>query len=96
MNHLAQAQIALERVEAALTTIPKGSRPVIPKSIGQFLKDYMLGLISDINDMLHDVQGRKSLPVKRKIIRSLGALVRHIGPGVTNVAPQVSNKLCMW
>ena len=49
----------------------------------------MLGLISDINDMLQDVQGKKSVTVKRKILRSLGALVSEIGPAVHNVAPQV-------
>lgn len=49
----------------------------------------MLGLISDINDMLQDVQGKKSVTVKRKILRSLGALVSEIGPAINNVAPQV-------
>ena len=39
--------------------------------------------------MLQDVQGKKSVTVKRKILRSLGALVSEIGPAVHNVAPQV-------
>jgi serine/threonine-protein kinase ATR len=54
-----------------------------------FLKTYMLGLISDINDMLQDVQGKKSVNMKRKILRSLGALVQQIGPMISHVSPQV-------
>lgn len=51
----------------------------------------MLGLISDINDMLQDVQGKKPVEIKRKILRSLGALVGQIGPIINNVSPQVSS-----
>ncbi len=54
-----------------------------------FLKTYMLGLISDINDMLQDVQGKKSVVTKQKILRSLGALVQQIGPMINHVSPQV-------
>lgn len=49
----------------------------------------MLGLISDINDMLQDVQGKKSVDTKKKILRSLGALVQQIGPMINHVSPQV-------
>lgn len=41
--------------------------------------------------MLQDVQGKKTVAMKRQIIRSLGALVSTIGPAVSNVAPQVSD-----
>lgn len=49
----------------------------------------MLGVISEINDMLQDVQGKKSVDMKRRIIRSLGALVELIGHPIHNVSPQV-------
>ena len=49
----------------------------------------MLGVISHMNDMLQDVQGKKSMTCKRQILRSLGALVGQVGPAISNVAPQV-------
>jgi hypothetical protein len=49
----------------------------------------MLGVVSNINEMLQDVQGKKSMSIKRQILRSFGALVIHIGPAINNVAPQV-------
>jgi serine/threonine-protein kinase ATR len=49
----------------------------------------MLGVISNINEMLQDVQGKKTMSSKRQILRSLGALVTHIGPAISSVAPQV-------
>jgi UME (NUC010) domain len=82
-----QGVAALKKVERALAT--GKSRTLPPVHLGTFLKTYMLGLISDINDMLQDVQGKKSVTVKRKILRSLGALVSEIGPAINNVAPQV-------
>ncbi|KAJ4479010.1 hypothetical protein J3R30DRAFT_3881305 [Lentinula aciculospora] len=54
-----------------------------------FLKNYMLGLISHINDMLQDVQGKKSVDAKKKIIKSLGALMVQTGSATASVAPQV-------
>lgn len=49
----------------------------------------MLGLISEINDMLQDVQGKKSVEMKRRIIRSVGALIEQVGQPISNVSPQV-------
>ncbi|KAK4688806.1 hypothetical protein P7C73_g1301, partial [Tremellales sp. Uapishka_1] len=46
--------------------------------LGAFLKPNMLGVMSHMNDMLHDVQGKKSVSAKRKVIRSLGSLIQLI------------------
>jgi serine/threonine-protein kinase ATR len=54
----------------------------------------MLGLISHVNDLLQDVQGKKTVAIKRKIIRGLGALILQIGPAVAYVAPQVCYTFC--
>ncbi|KDR84098.1 hypothetical protein GALMADRAFT_219929 [Galerina marginata CBS 339.88] len=82
-----QGIIALKKVE---NTLAPGKKNVLTTpNLGTFLKTYMLGLISDINDMLQDVQGKKTVATKRKILRSLGALVEQIGPAITNVAPQI-------
>ncbi|KAF8961112.1 hypothetical protein BDZ97DRAFT_1664899 [Flammula alnicola] len=82
-----QGIIALKRVEQVLVS---GKRAVpLEPDLGAFLKTYMLGLISDINDMLQDVQGKKTVSMKRKILRSLGALVEQIGPMINHVSPQI-------
>jgi serine/threonine-protein kinase ATR len=57
--------------------------------LGGFLKAHMLGLISHVNDTLQDVQGKKTVAMKRKILRGLGALILQIGPSIAYVAPQV-------
>src|ERR1700683_200048 len=54
----------------------------------------MLGVISDMNDMLQDVHGKKTIAEKRQILRSLGALILHIGSSISDVAPQVFLFLC--
>lgn len=72
---------------------PNRGRALPAVELGAFLKTYMLGLISVINDMLQDVQGKKTVTSKRKILRSLGALISEIGPAVSNVAPQVCRSL---
>ncbi|KAJ7581045.1 hypothetical protein C8J56DRAFT_793738 [Mycena floridula] len=81
-----QAVPALKKVQQALNP-PRGNHAI--PDLGAFLKSYMLGLISRINDMLQDVRGKKNLRSKQKIIRSLGHLVELIGSSVSNVAPQI-------
>jgi serine/threonine-protein kinase ATR len=49
----------------------------------------MLGLVSQINDNLQDVHGKKPVDVKRKIIRGLGFLVEQIGESINNASLQV-------
>ncbi|WWD19107.1 hypothetical protein CI109_103565 [Kwoniella shandongensis] len=56
--------------------------------LGAFLKPLMLGVISQLNDMLHDVLGKKTVEFKRKIIRSLGALIRFVGDSMASFSPQ--------
>ncbi|KAE9410202.1 hypothetical protein BT96DRAFT_913020 [Gymnopus androsaceus JB14] len=77
---------ALKKVANVLS--PNGDRSQT-SDLGAFLKTYMLGLISHINDMLQDVQGKKPVEVKKKILRSLGVLMVQIGSAVASVAPQI-------
>ncbi|KAF5363593.1 hypothetical protein D9756_000300 [Leucocoprinus leucothites] len=87
-----------ETVKEAINAITKIERIVGSTSnnsnqstvdLSTFLKAHMLGLISQVNDMLQDVQGKKTVAIKRKIIRGLGVLVLQIGPTITYVAPQI-------
>nr|XP_031859926.1 uncharacterized protein CI109_004533 [Kwoniella shandongensis]KAA5526998.1 hypothetical protein CI109_004533 [Kwoniella shandongensis] len=61
--------------------------------LGAFLKPLMLGVISQLNDMLHDVLGKKTVEFKRKIIRSLGALIRFVGDSMASFSPQIMASL---
>lgn len=66
-----------------------GSRPSFKQDLGEFLKTHMLGILSNMNDMLQDIPGKATVEAKQQILRSLGALVSNIGPSITSVAPQV-------
>lgn len=60
-----------------------------PQNTGAFLGSYVLGVVSQLNDLLQDVYGKRSLASKKMIVRSLGQLVTEVGSMVSNVAPQV-------
>jgi len=71
--------------------------------LGSFLKPHMLGVISQLNEMLHDIQGKKTVIYKRKIIRSLGMLIGLVGDSLSSFSPQVcdpsisvANILRLW
>lgn len=53
----------------------------------------MLGVMTNITDMLQELQGKKTVATKCMILRSLGAFVGHIGTSISNIAPQVCNLL---
>ncbi len=52
-----------------------------------FLKTYMLGLISDINDMLQDVQGKKERSYKAENIAQLRC------PSSANRPPMINHAI---
>ncbi|KAF8897901.1 hypothetical protein BD779DRAFT_1608382 [Infundibulicybe gibba] len=83
------AVAALKKVERIMMVAPNRGRTLPAPDLGAFLKTYMLGLISEINDSLQDVRGKKTVTAKRKILRGLGALINQIGPPVNNVSPQI-------
>ena len=58
--------------------------------LGSFLKPHMLGIISQLNERLHDLQGKKSVEEKRKIIRSINQLIGRVGNTMASFSPQVS------
>jgi len=59
--------------------------------LGSFLKPHMLGIISQLNERLHDLQGKKSVEEKRKIIRSINQLIGRVGNTMASFSPQVSH-----
>ncbi|KAF8638618.1 hypothetical protein AX17_002159 [Amanita inopinata Kibby_2008] len=83
------AKHALRDVERLLAPKPMKGRALPIPDLGAFLKNYMLGIISGLSDMLQGVHGKKSVAVKRKIVRSIGILTTFIGPPISNVASQI-------
>lgn len=63
-------------------------------NLGPFLKPSMLGIISHLNDSLHDLQGKKTVAYKQKIIRSLGRLIETVGDSMSAFSPQV--RVSLW
>lgn len=57
--------------------------------LSPFLRTYMLGIVSNLNEMLQDVHGKKSFPAKKQILRGLEVLIVQIGPPINEVSPQV-------
>jgi serine/threonine-protein kinase ATR len=57
--------------------------------LGSFLKPHMLGIISQLNERLHDLQGKKSVEEKNKIIRSISQLIGRVGNSMASFSPQV-------
>ena len=49
------------KVGKALAPPSRVQRAPLQQDIGSFLKPWMLGVISDMNDMLQDVQGKETI-----------------------------------
>ncbi|KAF9567437.1 hypothetical protein CPC08DRAFT_22231 [Agrocybe pediades] len=79
--------LALRRVERILSVQKNGSSG--QSDLAAFLKNYILGVISNVNDMLQGVHGKKTVIEKRRILRSLGGFVQLIGTMINNIAPQI-------
>ncbi|KAJ6515319.1 hypothetical protein C8R45DRAFT_1139488, partial [Mycena sanguinolenta] len=77
---------ALKKVERVMVS---DSEPSSPSDLAAFLKTYMLGVVTYVNEMLRDGRGKISVVMKRKILRSLGHMVKLIGPSISTVAPQI-------
>lgn len=56
----------------------------------EFLKPGMLGIMTHMNETLHDMHGKKTVDYKRKLIKSLGALFQRIGGFMASFSPQVN------
>ncbi|EJU06214.1 hypothetical protein DACRYDRAFT_112961 [Dacryopinax primogenitus] len=80
---------ALKKVEKLLATPAKGQRRAPTSDLSSFLKSYMLGIISRLNDMLHELHGRKPDSFKCQVVRGIGSLIELVGPSVSSISPQI-------
>ncbi|KAG2369791.1 hypothetical protein BDR07DRAFT_1447599 [Suillus spraguei] len=63
-----------ERAALAVDALRKVQRSITSETelgLSPFLKTYMLGIVSNLNEMLQDVHGKKSFPAKKQILRGL-------------------------
>ncbi|EPQ58953.1 hypothetical protein GLOTRDRAFT_70000 [Gloeophyllum trabeum ATCC 11539] len=79
----------LQKIEQFMQSSTRTTRSFTDDRLASFLNANILGLITYLNEMLQEVQGRKSAETKRHILRGLGAMIINIGPSVNNVAPQI-------
>ncbi|KAI0307055.1 hypothetical protein B0F90DRAFT_1807754 [Multifurca ochricompacta] len=84
-----QAMQALCRLESILPSSKGRRKTPSLDGIGKFLKAHILGLISYLVGKLQGVQGRETIASKQQTLRGLGALVNHVGPEISIVAPQI-------
>lgn len=57
-------------------------------NIETMLRDNMLGIVTNLNDMLQN-HGKLPIETKQRILRSFGEFSKLVGPTVSNIAPQV-------
>lgn len=86
-----QAIKALTKVEKQVAPLPtqRTRSTHVQGDLAVFLKPYMLGIMSHLNEVLQDVLGKKSIRFKSQVIRSIGALILQVGHAVSAIAPQV-------
>ncbi|KAG6824577.1 hypothetical protein H0H93_001878, partial [Arthromyces matolae] len=58
------------------------------QDLATFLKPHTLGVFSQLSDFLQEVKVKVSTERKQLILRSMGALARHVGKAISDYAPQ--------
>lgn len=81
-----RAERALQRAQV-FQSKSRSRRP--DEDLGSYLKPHMLGIISFLNDLLQETQGRKTTEEKCKVIRSFGKLIEHVGDSIMLYSPHV-------
>lgn len=81
------AQKALMRISRSQQTHHRNSSD--DWNVGDFLSPNMLGIISSLHDILHEILGKQTIDEKRKILLSFSELIRTVGPSMSKYAPQV-------
>ncbi|KAJ9091817.1 hypothetical protein QFC19_008930 [Naganishia cerealis] len=70
---------------------PESKRQSTKHDVIVFLKQHMLGIISELNDMLHDMHEKKTIKQKLEVISSYEALIRLAGSTMAVYSPQVTS-----
>ncbi|KAH7105864.1 hypothetical protein BKA62DRAFT_809018 [Auriculariales sp. MPI-PUGE-AT-0066] len=83
-----EAVHALEKVQrvAASAVTTRSARTI---HISKFLQPHLLGIVTHLSELLHDVRGKKSMQDKILVLKSLGSFVKIVGEAIHPVAQQV-------
>jgi UME (NUC010) domain len=92
-NDSPQAKRALAKVEKTVAAGPQQRSKPVPRDLATFLKPHILGIMTHLNEVLQEVQGKRSPAYKRQVIRSIGVLVSEVGTPIIAIAPQVRSFL---
>ncbi|KAG6891314.1 hypothetical protein C0992_009195 [Termitomyces sp. T32_za158] len=82
------------KAHAALAALGKMQQVLAPvkqnrsQDLATFLKPHTLGVFSQLSDFLQEVKVKVSIERKQTILRSMGALARHVGKAISDYAPQ--------
>ncbi|KAG6868123.1 hypothetical protein C0993_007327 [Termitomyces sp. T159_Od127] len=82
------------KAHAALAALNKMQQLLGPakqnrsQDLANFLKPHTLGVFSQLSDFLQEVKVKVSIERKQTILRSMGALARHVGRAISDYAPQ--------
>jgi serine/threonine-protein kinase ATR len=74
---------------------PEQRRQSSKQDVIIFLKQHMLGIISELNDMLHDMHEKKTIKQKLEVISSYEALICLAGSTMAVYSPQASCAILM-
>ncbi|KAF8338841.1 uncharacterized protein EI90DRAFT_2908515 [Cantharellus anzutake] len=88
-NNDALASEALRKVQRALSDPRITAQSTDPHALRDFLQPHLLAIMTYINEVLQEMQGKKTPAYKAMVIRSLGTLIGMIGSPVTAIAPQI-------
>ncbi|KNZ76453.1 Serine/threonine-protein kinase atr [Termitomyces sp. J132] len=78
------ALAALSKLQQALASVKQNRS----QDLATFLKPHTLGVFSQLSDFLQEVKVKVSIERKQTILRSMGALARHVGKAISDYAPQ--------
>ncbi|KAJ3556801.1 hypothetical protein NM688_g1817 [Phlebia brevispora] len=80
----------LMKVEDTVKNKRVQTQPRLPgQTLGAFLEDHILGVITHMIEILEDVKEKRTLKEKMCVCRAVGKIVAEIGPSVSSIAPQI-------
>ncbi|KAG9049511.1 serine/threonine-protein kinase M1 [Tulasnella sp. UAMH 9824] len=58
-------------------------------TLGEFLQPHTLGILAHLNSAIISSRGKTAISRKLQVIKSLGALIKTVGPSISNITPQI-------
>ncbi|KIO32842.1 hypothetical protein M407DRAFT_66218 [Tulasnella calospora MUT 4182] len=58
-------------------------------TLGEFLQPHTLGILAHLNSAIISSRGKTAISRKLQVIKSLGSLIKTVGPSISNITPQI-------